>query len=58
MEYNKTLNMGLFLEENPWWVPFSAKMTLKNGYGFQGFSCTPPSEPNLSTPGANDPPWG
>ena len=25
-------------------------MTLKDGYGFGGFSGTPPSEPNLSTP--------
>ena len=25
-------------------------MTLKDGYGFDGFSGTPPSEPNLSTP--------
>ena len=31
-------------------LPFSAKMTLKDGYGFGGFSGTPPSEPNLSTP--------
>ena len=25
-------------------------MTLKDRYGFGGFSGTPPSEPNLSTP--------
>ena len=31
-------------------LPFSAKMTLKDRYGFGGFSGTPPSEPNLSTP--------
>ena len=30
-------------------IPFSAKMTLKDRYGFGGFSGTPPSEPNLST---------
>ena len=29
---------------------FSAKMTLKDRYWFGGFSGTPPSEPNLSTP--------
>ena len=29
---------------------FSAKMTLKDRYWFAGFSGTPPSEPNLSTP--------
>ena len=31
-------------------IPFSAKMTLKDRYGFGGFSGTPPSEPILSTP--------
>ena len=30
-------------------TPFPAKMTLKDGYRFGGFSGTPPSEPNLST---------
>ena len=30
--------------------PFPPKMTLKDRYGFGGFSGTPPSEPNLSTP--------
>ena len=35
------------------WVPFSAKITLKNGYGFQGWNSTPPSKPNLSTLGAH-----
>ena len=37
-------------------LPFSAKMTLKDGYGFGGFSGTPPSEPNLSRP--TPPPQG
>ena len=32
------------------WVPFSAKMTLKDGYWFGGFSRAPPSKQNLSTP--------
>ena len=30
--------------------PFSAKMTLKDGYGFGGFSRAPPSKQHLSTP--------
>ena len=34
----------------------SAKMTLKDGYRFGGFSGTPPSEPNLSTPPPRDRP--
>ena len=28
----------------------SAKMTLKDGYGFGGFSLAPPSKQHLSTP--------
>ena len=37
-------------------TPFSAKMTLKDGYRFGGFSGTPPSEPYLSTPPPPPPP--
>ena len=32
------------------WVPFLAKITLKDGYGFWGSSDTPLSNSNLSTP--------
>ena len=35
---------------------FPANMTLKDGYGFGGFSGTPPSEPNMSTPPPPPPP--
>ena len=31
-------------------VPLSAKTTLKDGYGFGGFSRAPPSKQHLSTP--------
>ena len=30
--------------------PFPPKMTLKDGYGFGGFSRAPPSKQHLSTP--------
>ena len=43
--------IGLFLKENPQkWVPFLAKITLKDVYGFWGSSGTPLSNSNQSTP--------
>ena len=43
--------IGLFLKKKPLkWVPFLAKITLKDGYGFWGSSGTPLSNSNLSTP--------
>ena len=36
----------------------SAKMTLKDGYGFGGFSLAPPSKQHLSTPPPPPPPTG
>ena len=47
--------MGVYIyifRQIPVKVPFSAKMTLKNRYGFRGSSGTPLSNPNLSTPQA------
>ena len=43
--------IDLFLKENPYTrVPFLAKITLKDGYGFWGSSGTPLSNSNLSIP--------
>ena len=48
----KSLNMGpILFKKNPLkWVPFSAKMTLKNGYGFRGLSSIPPSKKQIRVP--------
>ena len=43
--------MGQYFMKNPLkWVPFSTKINLKNGYGFQGSSNKPLSKPNPRTP--------